>query len=108
MTTPSDETDQSTGTLTSFLRCALRWPQAAGRALCGTPGRLSSWLAGAAGEAGLGVWRRWEDFLFLFELLSLGLPLLCMLLEVLAQIYSEAPSPPQPGLGTALALQDFR
>lgn len=88
---------QPSGTLSSFLRRSLRWPLHAGRAVCGTPCQLARWVHGAVGQAGLHLIDHSEDYGFLYELLSLGLPLLSMLHELLGQIYMEAEQPePQP------------
>ncbi|CDQ76830.1 unnamed protein product [Oncorhynchus mykiss] len=88
---------QPPGTLCSFLRRSLRWPLHAGQSVCGTPHRLACWVHGAVSQAGHHLRDRSEDYGFLYELLSLGLPLLSMLHELLGQIYMEAEQPePQP------------
>uniref|UniRef100_A0A8C8IM43 F-actin monooxygenase n=1 Tax=Oncorhynchus tshawytscha TaxID=74940 RepID=A0A8C8IM43_ONCTS len=88
---------QPPGTLCSFLRRSLRWPLHAGQSVCGTPHRLACWVHGAVSQARRHLRERSEDYGFLYELLSLGLPLLSMLHELLGQIYMEAEQPePQP------------
>ncbi|XP_031678909.1 protein-methionine sulfoxide oxidase mical2b isoform X11 [Oncorhynchus kisutch] len=81
---------QPSGTLSSFLRRSLRWPLHAGRAVCGTPCQLARWVHAAVGQAGLHLIDHSEDYGFLYELLSLGMPLLSILHELLGQMYMEA------------------
>ncbi|KAG5849143.1 hypothetical protein ANANG_G00106870 [Anguilla anguilla] len=73
------------GILLSFLRETLRWPLHA-------PCRLTRWVQGTTRAAGRHLWVNAEDYTFLYELLSLGIPLLCALQDVLTQMSSE-PSP---------------
>ncbi|KAL2088534.1 hypothetical protein ACEWY4_015433 [Coilia grayii] len=80
---------QSPGTLTSLLRKSLSWPVGATRALCAVPRRLSCWMRDSAQATRLHIRAHAEDYAFLFELLSLGLPLLGMQLEVLLHMYTE-------------------
>ena len=81
---------QPSGTLSSFLRRSLRWPLHAGRVVCGTPCQLARWVHAAVGQAGLHLIDHSEDYGFLYELLSLGMPLLSILHELLGQMYMEA------------------
>uniref|UniRef100_A0A673YXR2 F-actin monooxygenase n=1 Tax=Salmo trutta TaxID=8032 RepID=A0A673YXR2_SALTR len=89
---------QPSGTLSSFLRRSLRWPLHAGRAVCGKPCQLARWVHGAVGQAGLHLIDHSEDYGFLYELLSLGMPLLSILHELLGQMYMEAEQPQPHGL----------
>ncbi|XP_064192918.1 F-actin-monooxygenase mical2b isoform X3 [Anguilla rostrata] len=73
------------GILLSFLRETLRWPLHA-------PCRLTRWVQGTTRAARRHLWVNAEDYTFLYELLSLGIPLLCALQDVLTQMSSE-PSP---------------
>ncbi|KPP74019.1 hypothetical protein Z043_106853 [Scleropages formosus] len=82
---------QPPGTSSSFLRRSLpRWPLRVTGALLEQPRHLSRRLCGAARVAGLHLWERAADYGFLFELLSLGLPLLWVLQEVAGQMLTEA------------------
>uniref|UniRef100_A0A8C7VU66 F-actin monooxygenase n=1 Tax=Oncorhynchus mykiss TaxID=8022 RepID=A0A8C7VU66_ONCMY len=86
---------QPSGTLSSFLRRSLRWPLHAGRVVCGTPCQLARWVHAAVGQAGLHLIDHSEDYGFLYELLSLGMPLLSILHELLGQMYMEASGSPR-------------
>ncbi|XP_030644795.1 F-actin-monooxygenase mical2b [Chanos chanos] len=88
--------NQSSGTLSSLLRKSLHWPLHVGHALFGMPRRLSRWMHGAAIAAGSHLRGRREDYAFLYELLSLGFPLLCALQEVLGQMSLEETPLSQP------------
>ncbi|XP_035642863.2 F-actin-monooxygenase mical2b isoform X13 [Oncorhynchus keta] len=80
---------QSPGTISSRLRKCLSWPLSVTRAVCDSPRLLSRWVHGTAQAVGLHFRANVEDYVFLYELLSLGVPLLFMLQEVLLQMYSE-------------------
>ncbi|KAJ8247531.1 hypothetical protein GJAV_G00247440 [Gymnothorax javanicus] len=55
-----------------------------------TPHRLICWLQCHSLTAGCHFWVNAEDYIFLYELLSLGIPLLCALQEVLMQMNAES------------------
>ncbi|XP_029577429.1 F-actin-monooxygenase MICAL2 isoform X8 [Salmo trutta] len=80
---------QSPGTFSSRLRKSLSWPLSVTRAVCDSPRLLSRWVHGTAQAVGLHFRANAQDYVFLYELLSLGVPLLFMLQEVLLQMYSE-------------------
>ncbi|XP_071257921.1 F-actin-monooxygenase mical2b-like isoform X12 [Salvelinus alpinus] len=80
---------QSPGTFSSRLRKSLSWPLSVTRAVCDSPRLLSRWVYGTAHAVGLHFRANVQDYFFLYELLSLGVPLLFMLQEVLLQMYSE-------------------
>ncbi|XP_045564165.1 F-actin-monooxygenase MICAL2 isoform X10 [Salmo salar] len=80
---------QSPGTFSSRLRKSLSWPLSVTRAVCDSPRLLSRWVHGTAHAVGLHFRANAQDYVFLYELLSLGVPLLFMLQEVLLQMYSE-------------------
>ncbi|XP_036399096.1 F-actin-monooxygenase MICAL2 isoform X6 [Megalops cyprinoides] len=77
------------GTLSSFLRQRLRWPVRVTRAAWDAPRRLSRWARRVVRATGRHLRDNAEEYVFLYELLSLGLPLLCVLQEVLSQMGSE-------------------
>ncbi|KAG7468511.1 hypothetical protein MATL_G00143820 [Megalops atlanticus] len=77
------------GTLSSFLRQRLRWPARVTRAAWDAPRRLSRWVRRIVRATGRHLRDNAEEYVFLYELLSLGLPLLCVLQEVLGQMGSE-------------------
>uniref|UniRef100_A0A8D3B1J0 F-actin monooxygenase n=1 Tax=Scophthalmus maximus TaxID=52904 RepID=A0A8D3B1J0_SCOMX len=79
------------GTLVSLLRRGLSWPRRASRAVCVLPRRLLESVCGSFAAVGWHVRSYSHDYVFLYELLSLGCPLLCMMHEVLGQIYREEP-----------------
>ncbi|XP_055774283.1 F-actin-monooxygenase mical2b-like isoform X10 [Salvelinus fontinalis] len=80
---------QSPGTFSSRLRKSLSWPLSVTRAVCDSPRLLSRWVHGTTHAVGLHFRANVQDYFFLYELLSLGVPLLFMLQEVLLQMYSE-------------------
>ena len=61
------------------------------RAVCKAPSRLSAWLQHRTRALGVHIRANGEDYAFLYELLSVGLPLLLVLQGVLQQMYVEAP-----------------
>ncbi|XP_056463072.1 F-actin-monooxygenase MICAL2 isoform X1 [Gadus chalcogrammus] len=79
-----------TGTLTSLLRKGLSWPMSLTHAVCGAPRQLSGWLQRRTRALGVHVRANGRDYAFLYELLSVGLPLLLVLQGVLQQMYVEA------------------
>lgn len=86
----SSPEDRSPGILTSFLRGALSWPLRVTRDLLDIPSRLSNWMHGFLHAAHLHFRDNAYNYTYLYELLSLGVPLLCALLEVLTHMYREA------------------
>ncbi|XP_042176937.1 F-actin-monooxygenase MICAL2 isoform X2 [Oncorhynchus tshawytscha] len=87
--TTEERQSQSPGTISSRLRKCLSWPLSVTRAVCDSPRLLSRWVHGTAHAVGLHFRANVQDYVFLYELLSLGVPLLFMLQEVLLQMYSE-------------------
>ncbi|KAI4891419.1 hypothetical protein NFI96_026956 [Prochilodus magdalenae] len=81
---------QSPGTLSSVLKRSLQWPLHASRAVCAMPHRVANWLGGKVRDAGLHLRENAEDYAYLYELLSVGLPLLAALHELLLQLQAEA------------------
>ncbi|KAM3610092.1 uncharacterized protein V6R79_025241 [Siganus canaliculatus] len=80
---------QRPGTLVSLLRRGLSWPRRASRSVCVLPLRLFESVRESFAAVGSHVRSHSHDYVFLYELLSLGCPLLCMMHEVLGQIYQE-------------------
>lgn len=78
------------GTLVSLLTRGLRWPVRVSRAARAMPRRLLESMSEAFTAARRHLRNRSGDYVFLYELLSLGGPLLCMMHEVLQQIYHDA------------------
>uniref|UniRef100_A0A4W6G0F8 F-actin monooxygenase n=1 Tax=Lates calcarifer TaxID=8187 RepID=A0A4W6G0F8_LATCA len=83
----------SAGTFSSFMRKQLSWPLSVTRALCNAPWRLSRRVRGAAQALAGHLRDNAQDYTFLYELLSMSLPLLFVLQEVLLQMYAEADGP---------------
>uniref|UniRef100_A0A673MJ70 F-actin monooxygenase n=1 Tax=Sinocyclocheilus rhinocerous TaxID=307959 RepID=A0A673MJ70_9TELE len=77
--------DESPGILSSLKR-SLRWPLH----VCAVPSRVFNWLHGKAWATGVHLRDNAEDYAFLYELLSVSLPLLAVLHEQLVQMYAEA------------------
>ncbi|XP_062351908.1 F-actin-monooxygenase MICAL2 [Cinclus cinclus] len=86
----SSPEDRSPGILTSFLRGALSWPLRVTRDLLDIPSRLGDWMHGVLHATQLHFRDNAYNYTYLYELLSLGVPLLCALLEVLTHMYREA------------------
>ncbi|KAJ3593025.1 hypothetical protein NHX12_005363 [Muraenolepis orangiensis] len=90
---PSPPPTPPPGTLTSLLRKGLSWPLGLTRAIWGAPSQLSGWLGGRTRAACVHVGANGQDYAFLYELLSVGLPLLLVMQESLWQMYAEALPP---------------
>ncbi|XP_051979014.1 F-actin-monooxygenase mical2b-like isoform X1 [Xyrauchen texanus] len=80
---------QPSGTLTSLIRKSLHWPLHVGRTLFGTPRQLARWMHKATRAARLHIRERQEDYAFLYELLSLGVPFIYVLHEIAGQMNQE-------------------
>lgn len=80
---------QPPGTLVSLLRRGLSLPRRASRAVCVLPQQLLGSVCESFSAVGSHVRSYSHDYVLLFELLSLGCPLLYMMHEVLGQIYQE-------------------
>lgn len=90
LSTAGSPEDRSPGILTSFFRGALSWPLRVTRDLLDIPRRLSNWMHGFLHATNLHFRDNAYNYTYLYELLSLGVPFLCALLEVLAHMYREA------------------
>lgn len=90
LSTASSPEARSPGILTSFFRGALSWPLRVTRDLLDIPRRLSNWMHGFLHATHLHFRDNAYNYTYLYELLSLGVPLLCALLEVLTHMYQEA------------------
>lgn len=78
------------GTFSSFIRKKLSWPLSVTRTVCNAPWYLSRRVRNTA-QALVGHLRdNAQDYTFLYELLSMSLPLLFVLHEVLLQMCTEA------------------
>ncbi|KAJ3596060.1 hypothetical protein NHX12_002469 [Muraenolepis orangiensis] len=88
----------SSGTLISMLRRGL----SAGRSVCVLPGRVLGGVCESASAMRAHLRSRSSDYAFLYELLSLALPLISSMHQVVGQMYQEAQKeapPPSPGQG---------
>ncbi|XP_032043792.1 F-actin-monooxygenase MICAL2 isoform X4 [Aythya fuligula] len=90
LTTASNPEDRSPGILTSFFRGTLSWPLRVTRDLLDIPRRLSNWMHGFLHATNLHFRDNAYNYTYLYELLSLGVPFLYALLEVLTHMYREA------------------
>ncbi|XP_065694367.1 F-actin-monooxygenase MICAL2 isoform X7 [Patagioenas fasciata] len=90
LSTAGSPEDRSPGILTSFFRGTLSWPLRVTRDLLDIPRRLSNWMHGFLHATNLHFRDNAYNYTYLYELLSLGVPFLCALLEVLAHMYREA------------------
>ncbi|XP_029904320.1 F-actin-monooxygenase MICAL2 isoform X1 [Myripristis murdjan] len=84
------QSQTAAGTFSSFLRKHLSWPLSVTRAVCNAPWLLSRRVRKTAQALAVHLRDNAQDYAFLYELLSLGLPLLLVLQEVLLQMYTEA------------------
>ncbi|XP_041838975.1 F-actin-monooxygenase MICAL2 isoform X3 [Melanotaenia boesemani] len=96
------QSQPAAGTCSSFLRKQLSWPLSVTRAVCNAPWYLSRHVRSAAQAITSHLRDNTQDYTLLYELLSMSLPLLFVLQEVLLQMYSEVvpdePSSLQPAL----------
>nr|XP_046243432.1 F-actin-monooxygenase MICAL2 isoform X7 [Scatophagus argus] len=94
------QNEPSAGTFSSFIRKRLSWPLSVTRAVCGAPWYLCHRMRSTAQALASHLRDNAQDYASLYELLSMSLPLLFVLQEVLLQIYTEAvpdgPSSVQP------------
>ncbi|KAL7866471.1 hypothetical protein AOLI_G00142850 [Acnodon oligacanthus] len=81
---------QSPGTLSSMLKRSLHWSLHVSRTVCAMPRRVANWLGGKVRDGGRHLRDNAEDYAFLYELLSVGLPLLVAMHELLLQLQAEA------------------
>ncbi|KAM4592781.1 F-actin-monooxygenase MICAL2 isoform 6-T8 [Odontesthes bonariensis] len=96
------QSQPAAGTCSPFFSKQLSWPLSVTRAVCNAPWYLSRRARSAAQAVGGHLRDNAQDYTLLYELLSIGLPLLFVLQEVLLQMHSEAvpdePSSLQPTL----------
>lgn len=96
------QTPPSAGTFRCFVRKHLSGPLSVTRAVCNAPRRLCHRMRSTAQTLASHVRANAQDYASLYELLSVSLPLLLVLQEVLMQVYAEAvpdePSSVQPAL----------
>ncbi|XP_059212478.1 F-actin-monooxygenase MICAL2 [Centropristis striata] len=80
----------SAGTFSSFMRKHLSWPLSVTRSVCNAPWYLSNRVRSTARALAAHLRDNAQDYASLYELLSMSLPLLLVLQEVLLQMYTEA------------------
>ncbi|XP_040915310.1 F-actin-monooxygenase MICAL2 isoform X4 [Toxotes jaculatrix] len=94
------QSQPAAGTFSSFIRKKLSWPLSVTRTVCNAPWYLSCRVRSTAQALAGHIRDNAQDYTFLYELLSMSLPLLFVLQEVLLQMYTEAvpdgPSSLQP------------
>lgn len=78
------------------MRKHLSWPLSVTRAVCNVPWYLSNRVRSTAQALAGHLRDNAQDYVFLYELLSMSLPLLLVLQEVLLQLHTEA-VPDEPG-----------
>lgn len=79
----------SAGTFSRCIKTHLSWPLNVIGAVCGAPRHLCRSMRSAAQALREHLRNNAQDYASLFELLSMSLPLLLVLQEVLLQMYSE-------------------
>ncbi|KAK5915347.1 hypothetical protein CesoFtcFv8_000945 [Champsocephalus esox] len=95
------QSESSAGTFSSFMRKHLSWPLRVTRAVCNAPRYLSNRVRSTARSLAAHLRDNAQDYELLYELLSVSLPLLLVLHDVLLQMQAEAPEGPgalQPAL----------
>lgn len=95
------QSESSAGTFSSFMRKHLSWPLRVTRAVCNAPRYLSNRVRSTAQSLAAHLRDNAQDYELLYELLSVSLPLLLVLHDVLLQMQTEAPEGPgalQPAL----------
>ncbi|KAI4829994.1 hypothetical protein KUCAC02_001650 [Chaenocephalus aceratus] len=95
------QSESSAGTFSSFMRKHLSWPLRVTRAVCNAPRYLSNRVRSTARSLAAHLRDNAQDYELLYELLSVSLPLLLVLHDVLLQMQTEAPEGPgalQPAL----------
>ncbi|XP_014888740.1 protein-methionine sulfoxide oxidase MICAL2 isoform X5 [Poecilia latipinna] len=96
------ENPPAAGTCTSFIKKKLNWSLSVTRAVCNAPWYLSHRTRSAAQALAGHLRDNAHDYMLLYELLSMSLPLLFVLQEVLLQMHTETvpdePSALQPAL----------
>ncbi|XP_068452091.1 F-actin-monooxygenase mical2b isoform X4 [Clinocottus analis] len=88
--TADPQSPSSAGIFSSFMRKHLSRPRSVIRAVCNTPWYLSQRVRSTAQALAGHLRHNAQDYAFLYELLSMSLPLLLVLQEVLLQMYTEA------------------
>ncbi|XP_063293586.1 F-actin-monooxygenase MICAL2 [Pelobates fuscus] len=86
----SSSDESSPGIMTSLFRKSVRWPLEVTRDLLAIPSRLSNWTHGVLQDARRHVRDNEQSYVYTYELLSVSLPFLYMLLEMLTHMYYEA------------------
>ncbi|KAM4744975.1 F-actin-monooxygenase MICAL2 isoform 2-T2 [Anableps anableps] len=99
---PELQSAPEAGTCTSFIKKRLNWSLSVPRAVCNAPWYLSQRARSAAQALTSHLRDNAHDYTLLYELLSMSLPLLFVLQEILLQMYTEIvpdePSTLQPAL----------
>ncbi|XP_037612601.1 F-actin-monooxygenase MICAL2 isoform X8 [Sebastes umbrosus] len=90
------QSPSSAGTFSSFMRKRLSWPLSVTRAVCNASWYLSHRVRSTARALAGHLRDNAQDYAFMYELLSMSLPLLLVLQEVLLQMHTEA-APDGPG-----------
>ncbi|KAL3065485.1 hypothetical protein OYC64_015622 [Pagothenia borchgrevinki] len=98
--------ESSAGTFSSFMRKHLSWPLRVTRAVCNAPRYLSNRVRSTAQSLAAHLRDNAQDYELLYELLSVSLPLLLVLHDVLLQMQTEAPEGPGALQPTLLWLQE--
>ncbi|XP_048462940.1 F-actin-monooxygenase MICAL2 isoform X3 [Rhincodon typus] len=88
----SSSPDKPPGTVTSLPRRILSWPLQATRVLLDVPRRLSNWMHGVLHATSCHLRDNAYNYSYLYELLSLSVPLLYVQYEVLLHMCQEADS----------------
>ncbi|KAM8877360.1 F-actin-monooxygenase MICAL2 isoform 6-T7 [Synchiropus picturatus] len=87
---PDLQSKAAAGTFSSFIWTQLSWPLRVTRVVCSAPQYVSLQVQSAARALVAHVRQNSQDYVFLYELMSLSLPLLYVLREVLLQMLAEA------------------
>lgn len=94
-TAGSSAEDSSPGIMTSFFRKTVSWPLKVTRDLLDLPRRLSNWMHGFLHAAGRHFRDNAYNYGYMYELLSISVPFLCVLREVLSDMHREMEPVPE-------------
>lgn len=86
----SSSEDSSPGIMSSLYRKTLSWPLKVTRDVLAIPSRLSNWTRGAVQDAKCHIRDNEQKYSYLYELLSVSVPFLYALYEVLTLMVQEA------------------
>lgn len=86
------QSQAAAGTFSSFIRKQFKWPLQVAQAVYSAPRNLSDSARRVTRALASHLRDNSQDYMFLYELLSVSLPLLLVLQDVLQQMHAEPPA----------------